>query len=184
MDMREFQDERASTETCFKLECGHAFHTKCIIQFLTRSNHKCPACNEHKTPEQQLERSGMIHILLKKIKRDERFRLAKAEYIVASKEYKQVLSQLKKETDEWVKKRSAELKFPEIRKYWKSSVSGVRSTAKEIASEKGFQYVGAVKAQDRKPGMYRMKLVDYVLFGTNLFFDNWRLVNPRIFTVL
>ena len=51
MDMQEYGDERSHTETCRKLRCGHAYHTDCIIEFLSHSNHRCPACNEYKTPE-------------------------------------------------------------------------------------------------------------------------------------
>jgi len=29
MDMLEYNDPNESTLTCFKLECGHSYHTKC-----------------------------------------------------------------------------------------------------------------------------------------------------------
>ena len=46
--MEEYQDEKESTETCFKLECHHAFHTKCIMECLLKSKSACPLCNKDK----------------------------------------------------------------------------------------------------------------------------------------
>jgi len=184
MDMADFRDERASTETCFKLECGHAFHTRCIVQFLTRTEHKCPSCNKHKTPEQQIERAGVIHKLLKEISKDERVRIAKSEFMNATNEYKVVLSQVRKEAREWAKARSAELQIPKFRGYWKSSITAVKTAARDVAAEKGFKYTGALNADDRINRTYGMKLAESIIFGKTSSINDWRLKHPRIWATL
>ena len=38
--------ENLNTEQVFKLpECGHTFHTTCIISWFRRNHNKCPCCN-------------------------------------------------------------------------------------------------------------------------------------------
>jgi len=184
MDMLDYKDERAGTETCFKLDCEHAFHTKCIVQFLTRTEHKCPSCNQHKTPEQQIERAGVIRNLLNEIKKDERVKIAKAEFISATTEYKSVIHQIKQEAREWAHARSKELQINKFKSYWLSSVTAVKTAAKEVAAEKGFKYTGALNADDRTNQRYGMKLAEQVIFGKTSSYNDWRLKNPRIWARL
>ena len=32
----------------YKLECGHVFHTNCIVQWFRNSNGNCPCCWDNK----------------------------------------------------------------------------------------------------------------------------------------
>jgi FkbM family methyltransferase len=131
------RDERQATETCFKLDCGHAFHTKCIVQFLKRSTLECPGCNKKKTPTEQVEYEAVVRNCMNEVKKDPRFIIAKTEYSETKKDYKLALVNLKKEMNEYIKKRATELNIYKYRSYYLETVANVRSTAKEISKEKG-----------------------------------------------
>ena len=181
MDMKEYSDEQQSTSTCFKLECGHAYHTRCIVAFLTKSTHKCPSCNKQKTPEERLEREGVIHNLVKEVRKDERVKLAKNEFKVAVIEYKEALKVLKNETKEWVKHRSKELKIREYKNYYTRAGKNVLETANEVAKEFGNIYTGAVMAADREERRWGITVAKKTLFGSYVFgYNDWRLRVPRI----
>jgi len=184
MDMREFRDEQESTETCYKLECGHAYHTKCIVQFLTRTEHKCPSCNQHKTPKETVELDGVIVNAVKQIKKDDRVRLAKHEYEEARSQYKAVISQLRNEVREWGKNRANELKFAEHKSYYKQAINNVTTTAKTVASELGPSYVGALRSgltTRLRENRWGQNLAKKELFGTHVpGYRDWKLRLPTI----
>jgi len=181
MDMKEYSDEQQSTSTCFKLECGHAYHTRCIVAFLTKSTHKCPSCNKQKTPEEKLERQGVIYNLVKEVKKDERVKLATNEFKIAVAEYKHALKVLRDETKEWVKQRSKELKIREYKNYYSRSGKNVLETANEVAKEFGNTYTGAVMSADREERRWGTTVAKRILFGTFIYgFNDWRLRLPRI----
>ena len=165
MDMEEYDDRRETTETCFKLECGHAFHTKCIIDVLSRTNHKCPSCNKHKSSQQ-------VNPRLLELKKDERIKLTIAEYYDAKKEYKAKLGQLKRETIEWAKNRAQELLLTEHKSYYLRSKTAVISVSKQVATEKGRKYIAA----------FRGELDSYkkIVYGNSRTWGEWRLSHPRI----
>ena len=183
MDMIEFRDEAPGTETCFKLECGHAFHTKCIVQFLTRTEHKCPSCNQHKTPEEKLELEGVLRKLLIEVKKDDRVRMAKQEYEQSTHEYKMVLKQWKKESEEWIRNRAAELKITEHKNYHNRSVNAVLQAAEEVAKEKGPKFIAAIKSEKRTDHYrrYGINIVKSILFGKYYpGYRDWKLRFPRV----
>jgi len=184
MDMREFNDPNVSTDTCFKLECGHAYHTRCIVEFLTRTEHKCPSCNQHKTPTETVELDGVIVNAVKQIKKDDRVRLAKHEYQEARSEYKAVISQLRNDVREWAKTRCNELKFAEHKNYYNQAASNVTTTAKTVATELGPSYVGALKSgltARMRGDRWSQNLAKKELFGTHVpGYRDWRLRNPTV----
>ena len=146
MDMKEFKDEEEGTETCHKLECGHAFHTKCIVDFLTKTSQACPGCNKTRPPEKQLEIEGLIRKTVSHVKNDVRVRLAKEEFKTGKEEYRSALKQLEKEGREWAHKRAAELKIKEYKSYYYSSAKAVMTAAREVATEMGPRYIAAVNS--------------------------------------
>jgi len=179
--MESYNDERQSTETCFKLECGHAFHTRCVIQVLTRTNHKCPACNKHKTPEQEIKRAEYIRNAVSKIKRTEGVRIAKTEYATATKDYADSVRQLRKDVREWAKNRAIELNVYEYRTYWCSSKTAVRNAAKTAANTMGFDYKAALNSRDtERYGWRNTKVADNVLFGKQSRVNDYRLMHPTV----
>ena len=183
MDMKEFRDDLPGTDTCFKLECGHAFHTKCIVQFLTRTEHKCPSCNKHKTPEEKLEIEGILRNLLIEVRKDPRVRHVKKEYEIAKHDYSAALKKLRQESRVWIKNRASELKISEHKSYYQSSISAVVKTAEEVAKEKGPKFVAAVKSEktvDRNR-RYGLNIVKTVLFGKVCpGYGDWSLRYPRV----
>lgn len=187
MDMVQFRDESEGTETCFKLECGHAFHTRCIVQFLTRTEHKCPSCNQHKTPEEKLEIEGVLKKLLLEIKKDGRVQIARHEFEEAKLEYKRVLKQIDTEAKEWIRNRAIELKVAEHKSYYHRSVTAVMSAATEVANEKDPKFLAALKLQ-RRTDEYRRygnDMVKQILFGMKYpGYRDWKLRYPRVWVRL
>jgi hypothetical protein len=186
MDMNEFQDERQATETCFKLECGHAFHTKCIVQFLKRSTLECPGCNKQKTPTEQVEYEAVVAKCMSEIKSDPRFRIAKKEFTETRDEYKAVLRKLHKEVNELAKKRAEELNIFKYKAYYFQTMANVRGQAKEIATEKGKRHLGAYQslATITNGRRFGTRVVDACLFGKNFGWREWKLRHPRVYVMI
>lgn len=145
MDMIVFNDSQSQTNTCFKLDCGHAFHTHCIIRCLQSMNHKCPHCNSRKPPEVLLTMEGTISGLLNEAKRSRLLREELNEFKASKAELTSSVSQLKKETAEFVKKRKEELMITSKRKKLTSSMRKVSLKLSKICIEKGPMYYGAYK---------------------------------------
>ena len=178
MDMREFKDERDGTQTCHKLECGHAFHTKCIIEFLTKTESKCPCCNNHKSADQKLTEAAMSKKLLGEIRRSSQFKAAKDEVFEAREEYIRVTKQLRDEAKAWITNRAIELKLQENKKYYFSTVSACKATANEVSKTLGSKHVGAL-LKYVSTGMRHQNTFEEFLFGKQRWWQVYRFKHPR-----
>ena len=166
MDMQEFHDRRESTQTCFKLECGHAFHTKCIIQCLSNTNHKCPSCNKEKTPFKELTRDGLARSMIQEMKKDDTVKFLLNEHAESRLELSQVTKQLQKDTKEFVEKRKKEIQYEEKKKYFVSCESRLESAVRNCAKQKGPQYVGSLETIRRENRYhYYGSYLSQMLFG-------------------
>ena len=106
MDLEEFQDARESTATCVKLECGHAYHTRCAISYLKRTNFDCILCNRHKEPRERLEEEELALNTFDVVKREPAFRQLKREALLKFKAYKEAKKVFQKEVDEFLASRN------------------------------------------------------------------------------
>lgn len=96
MDMEDYNDERPSTETCFKLECGHAFHTRCIFQYLRETEYECLHCNVRRTPREEIELTGYIAQALEDLRADPEVRRLRREVEEAVAEFRAARDEVKK----------------------------------------------------------------------------------------
>jgi len=176
MDMIDFRDTREGTSSCHKLECGHAFHTKCIVKFLTNTQHKCPACNLIKTPQDEMNRDGAIKLLIKEVLKEDPVKIAKHEYVQSRKEYIETYQTLAKEIKEYAQKRASELRLHEKLSYYKKTKSSFVATAKEVAIGMGPRFVGAVYARKNKHDFRTM--FENQVFGKKRW-NEWRIFSPR-----
>jgi hypothetical protein len=163
--MLDFNDPRQKTDTCFKLECGHAYHTACIIRYLSNSNHSCLHCNEIKTPAEELTIAGLARKLSGALSRHPEVRYLKAEVNEATNEYKNAIKELKTEINQYIKRRIAETNLREKRAYMKSAENAVKAKQREIAKEMGREYVGAIEQLSNRRFRSRWKF--------------WSLLHPR-----
>jgi hypothetical protein len=96
MDMEDFNDERTSTETCYKLECGHAFHTRCIFQYLRETEYECLHCNVRRSPREEIELTGYITQAIEDLRADPETRRLRREVEEAATEFKSAREEVKK----------------------------------------------------------------------------------------
>lgn len=174
MDMDTYQDERESTETCFKLECGHAFHTKCIVTCLQKSNHVCPQCNKQKTIEGKLTAEGLATKLFVDLKKHPDVKIAIKELKEARIEMNESMETLRKETREFVEKRKKELCIVEKRKYLLDSLSNVRKVIRTVSNEFPPMYSGCFS-------FFTQWRLEKLIFGTQSYRYMYRLKYPRIY---
>ncbi|NBO24455.1 MAG: E3 ubiquitin-protein ligase [Chlamydiae bacterium] len=152
MDMIHYNDERESTFSCFKMNCGHAYHTKCIITCLSVEGKKCPQCNDKKSPSQELSVEGLKKKYLGEIKRDKDIQFLMNELSLSDQEYSEARRQLKKDIQEFINKRKVELGMDVKRDYVLECLKRIRNDSKTIAKQKGPEYLAAL---DPSEGRYR-----------------------------
>jgi hypothetical protein len=178
MDMSYYNDNREHTETCFKLECGHAFHTKCIIRTLQISNSSCPSCNLFKTADQLIRRDGIVKKLITELKRNPEVSPLIQEFREAKKENDETLKRIEAETREFIKKKMEEYHFEEKRKYAIECMALVKRRINAIARAKGPLYIGAISSLDK--WNYR-RLFERKILGLN---DSWRCLRSIMYPTL
>jgi len=131
MDMQDFNDSQESTLTCFKLECGHSYHTKCIIMALSKTKHQCPLCNKEKSIQDKVEEQAYIKKILRKVSRLPSIKEIKQEIVVAKKQYRDIVLQLSADVREYAAKKSAELLLPQKRTYFLKCLSQGRKIIRD-----------------------------------------------------
>jgi hypothetical protein len=182
MDMKAYEDERESTTTCFKLECKHAFHTKCIVDVLSQTGRKCPNCNQNKSPSELLTKEGLAKKLLTELKRTAEVRLATNEVKESIKEFKQTLKILKNDIKKYSELRKVELGFDVKRKYMIDSLKKIPLVVKAEAKQKGAKYWGAVTLEETRRNHYwGGTAFERAFFGKQMAWKISRLKNATIF---
>jgi hypothetical protein len=96
MEMEDFNDERPSTDTCYKLDCGHAYHTRCIFQYLRETEYECIQCNVRRTPREEIELTGFITQAIQDLRTDPEVRRLRQEVEDAMLEFNGVRADVKK----------------------------------------------------------------------------------------
>jgi hypothetical protein len=180
MDMEEYNDPRQGTETCFKLECNHSFHTKCIMMCLLKSKHACPTCNTEKTPLEKLEIDGLARKLCSEAMRSPEIRPIQKEFIEALKTYTDVLREHKEQSRRAVEQLAIDLKVNENRNYFLTTFEVLRRKIKQHVSELGPKYIAASLVRRRH---WEPPLIDSLLLRGHLQ-NRWRfnrLKYPRFY---
>ena len=167
MDMQDFNDPRDRTDTCFKLQCGHAYHTNCLVRFLQETNHKCAHCNEYKTPERRLAVMGLAQRLMAKVRTSPTVREAAAELREAERELKAAGKAFMADMKAYGKERAAHHRIKEKREYFLKCETARKSAAREVAKNLGNQYMAAVTELFRPHRHLRWR--------------RWRTLHPRVF---
>jgi hypothetical protein len=181
MDMEEFNDEKESTETCFKLECGHAFHTKCIVLSLQKTNHSCPSCNKAKDPIEQLEIVGLARKLFMQSLRDPEIVELRKEFNIASSEYQEKLREHRKASIEAIHKISEEMNIRDHLTYYLKIFDTIKKAMKQKIFAMGPKYIGAALF---KKNRFDAPMIETLLIP-GMDTSRWafyRLKNPRLGT--
>lgn len=112
MDMQEYDDPNESTRTCIRLDCKHAFHTKCVMKCMKETNYECILCNKRRTP---LEQKGLIIQSVNKATKDKTYRELRKVYHDISFQYGKDRTAFKKEVQAFIKQKSREYSLKEKR---------------------------------------------------------------------
>lgn len=177
MDMNAYQDEHDSTPTCFKLECNHAFHTKCIVECLQKTRHKCPSCNQDKNLEDALNKEGIILELVDEVKKAETVKLALEEYRKAKVEMADSLKTFKEDVKKYATQKKAEMMLSEKYKYYMKCQSNVSQEANRVAKAKGGKYRAAFTVRNK---YVRLQTFERGLFGVYNRYYNYRHKHPCV----
>lgn len=94
--MDEFNDPRQSTTGCFKLECGHAYHTQCIFQYMRETEYQCLHCNVRRTPREEIELTGLIAQTIEELRSDPELRRLRDDFNEAMNEFIGVRGEVKR----------------------------------------------------------------------------------------
>lgn len=177
MDMNAYQDEHDSTSTCFKLECNHAFHTKCIVECLQKTRHKCPSCNQDKNLEDSLNKEGIILELVDEVKKAEPVKLALDEYRKAKVEMADSLKIFKEDVKKYATQKKAEMKLAEKYKYYIQCQTNVSHEANRVAKAKGGKYRAVFTMRFKH---VRSQAFERGLFGVYTRYYNYQYKHPYV----
>jgi hypothetical protein len=177
MDMKAYGDEHASTPTCFKLECNHAFHTKCIVECLQKTRHKCPSCNENKTLEESLTKEGLILELFDEVKKVETVKIALQEFKAAKNEIESSLKLFKEDVQTYANQKKVEMNLEEKYKYYIKCQHNVSDVAKRAAKKMGGKYRAAFAVGWKH---VRLQMLERALFGVYTRYYNYQYKHPRL----
>lgn len=178
MDMRDFEDTRQSTATCYKLACGHAYHTTCIIEFLTRTRHECPLCNKLKDPQIAVPFVGYVRKVIAEVFKIPEIALAKQELSVTKEEYKAQLKVLKEDMKSFVRNRVKELKLNEYRNHYFKCQTQIKNMVRNECNKLGNKHVGAFLYKKDRYTEYT--IFDHFLSGEKHYYRIYRLNHPRL----
>jgi hypothetical protein len=117
MDLQDFRDEKLQTETCFQLQCGHAFHTKCLVDTLSHTQMQCPACNQYKSPETKFKLRGLMAKARAEIARDPEVQAIRQEMDEAEKELREAGKEFRDAVRAFAREKAAELRIRDKRNY-------------------------------------------------------------------
>lgn len=180
MDMTSFNDTRDSTPTCYKLDCGHSFHTTCIIRCLSIEGKKCPSCSNQKNPSTELTLQGLKRKHLSEIKRDPDIKFLLDELKDSNQEYTDSKRQLKKDIEEFIKTRKQELKMDEKRSYILECIRKIQINSKVIAKQKGPEYIASLIPDRIRRRYWSGSSFESLFFGPKISHQFWRLRNGYI----
>lgn len=181
MDMASYEDERERTETCIKLDCGHAYHTQCILRCLSQLNQKCPNCNSSKTPSEELTRHGLAKKMVSELKRDDDIKFLLNEVDESRNELAIAQKQLRNDIKEYIKQRKIELNIDEKRSYFISCGNHLYASMKKLAKLKNPQYMAALEPEVRRRTHYWYgSYIDEMLFGRSRARATYRLKFPYL----
>lgn len=179
MDMKTFEDERNSTETCVKLECKHAFHTRCIITCLSTQDKQCPQCNSPKTFEEEVTSEGLMKMSVRRFKRQPQVKSLLQEMNIAKKEYCGNLKNLRQEVRKFVLEKVNELNMTAQRKYFIKCIRKMRKMVKEEATRLGPMYVGILENDRGWRSRYGGSSVERMIYGCKSW-SLYRIKNPYL----
>lgn len=143
MDMQSYQDGHDQTSSCFKLECEHAYHTKCIVTCLQKTQHKCPQCNSHKSPDKILTMEGLLSEVFDDVRSKKELKNDLTEYKQSRKQLDNTIKLLKNDLKKYAETRKQELQFQEKKTEYNNSIRKVKLKFLKICKEKGPLYYGA-----------------------------------------
>ena len=130
--MVDYQDARASTDTCFKLDCGHAYHTKCIFQYMRESEYECLQCNTRRTPREEIELTGLIAQTIEDLRSDPEIRRLRQEVEQAMVEFTGVRGEVRKALEALVPEVEERAGYQSIRK---ETLARIRTLKSHIKAE-------------------------------------------------